>query len=79
MNCPKVAHDLYWKKLNKATGVEYREPYYLVQVPADMGNNTVNYTDNRQWTNVRGYGKILIYQEMPNYPRVDYTVHPWNV
>lgn len=79
MNCPKVANDLYWKKINKPTGVEYAEPYYLVQVPKDMGSNNVNYTDDRKWTNVRGYGNILVYQEMPAFPKVNFTAHPWNI
>jgi hypothetical protein len=79
MNCPKVAQDLYWKKLNIPIGVEYSEPYYLAQVPPSMGNNEVSYIDNRQWTNVRGYGNILVYREMPNYPNVNFTVSPWNV
>ena len=79
MNCPKVAQDLYWKKLNIPTGVEYNAPYYLAQVPQSMGNNEVSYINNRQWTNVRGYGNILVYTEMTNYPGVNFTVSPWNV
>jgi hypothetical protein len=78
MNCPPVVQDLYWKKVNKPTGVEYNVPYKLVQVPGDMGDNNVNFNMNRQWTNVRGYGNILIHNETKNFPVVEYSVHPWN-
>jgi len=80
MSCsPKVVQDLYWKKINVPNGVEYNQPYYLVEVPSYMGNNDVaNQTDNHKWTNVRGYGNILVYQDTSKYPTVNFTVSPWN-
>ena len=78
MNRPKVAQHLLWEKLNIPIGVEYREPYYLAQLPLSMGNNEVDFTHNRQWTNVRGFGNILVYNEMPEHPNVRFTISPWN-
>lgn len=89
MNCPNCTvcngscncafvRDLYWKQMNKQTGVEYNHPYYLAQVPQGMGSNAVGGYTPRQWTNVRGYGNILTYTKLPNPLGVGYNVSPWN-
>jgi len=78
MNCPAVAYDLRWRRDDKPTGVLYNSPHFLVQVPENMGNNSVNFDTNRQWTNVRGYGNILVYNETNEFPKVHFSVHPWN-
>jgi len=76
-NCVMV-HDLYWKKVNVPVGIEYYAPHYLPSVPYGMGSNEVNYYTPYQWTNVRGYGNILQYQELKEPYMVGYQVFPWN-
>jgi hypothetical protein len=80
MSCsPNIVRDLYWKKINVPTGVEYNQPYHLVEVPSTMGNNeAAKQIDNHKWTNVRGYGNILVYQDTSNFPNVQFSVSPWN-
>ncbi len=78
MNCPSVAYDINWRRNDKPIGVLFNSPHFLVQVPEDMGNNNVNFNTNRQWTNVRGYGNILVYNETSEFPIVHFSVHPWN-
>jgi len=36
---------------------------YAPNVPADMGVNDVLYETSHQWTNVRGYGNVIVYNE----------------
>ena len=81
MSCsPKVVQDLHWKKINVPNGVNFYTPYSLVQVPPNIGNNevAVSQIDHRKWTNVRGYGNILIYEETAKHPTVNFLVSPWN-
>jgi hypothetical protein len=43
-----------------------------------MADDTTNYTTQRVYTNVRGYGNIITYREIPNQHMVEYHVQPWN-
>ena len=67
-----------FRKIQKPVGVEYGEPYYLTQVPSGMADDNVNYTTERVFTNVRGYGNIITYREIPNQNMVEFHVQPWN-
>lgn len=67
-----------FRKIQKPVGVEYGEPYYLTQVPRGMADDSVSYTTQRVYTNVRGYGNIITYREIPNQHMVEYHVQPWN-
>jgi hypothetical protein len=68
-----------WRRINKPIGVEYGEPYYIPQVPSGLGTNEVQYQTQRQWTNVRGYGNILLYTEGTQPLTATYKVSPWNI
>jgi len=78
MNCPAVVNDLTWGGRSLPNGTQTCSPHFLVQVPENMGSNNVNFNTNRQWTNVRGFGNIVIYNETDTFPIVNFTTHPWN-
>ena len=69
-----------WRRINKPIGVEYSEPYYTPKVPTGLGTNHVeNQNEQKQWTNVRGYGNILIYKEGKQPLTATYKVSSWNI
>jgi hypothetical protein len=72
-----------WRRINKPIGVEYGEPYYIPQVPSGLGTNEVQHqtqpSAQHQWTNVRGYGNILLYTEGVKPLTATYKVSQWNI
>ncbi len=81
MSCsPRIVREINWPRINVPNGVNFYTPHHLVQVPPNMGTNEVSESqiDNRRWTNVRGYGNILVYDETPKFPTVHFSVFPWN-
>ena len=68
-----------WRRINKPIGVEYGEPYSIPQVPLGMGTNEVQSHTQPQWTNVRGYGNILIYTAGTQPLTATYKVSAWNI
>ena len=65
-----------WRRINKPNGVEYGKPYYM---PSELRTNQVQYDTHRQWTNVRGYGNILVYSDGSQPFVATYNVSQWNV
>jgi len=77
MNCPP--------SVDNRVGVKFyyngeHAVRYAPRVPSDMGVNDVMYETSRQWTNVRGYGNVLVYNEnVGNQPKVvvGFKAHPY--
>jgi hypothetical protein len=81
----KTVHQLRpeWRRTEKPIGVEYGEPHYIPQVPSGLGTNGVQYQTQSptqcQWTNVRGYGNILVYTSGEKPLTATYKVSQWNI